>query len=63
MCVVYDVICSDDLNLQEKFAIERKHSRSILRLVKRNPVKCCVWQKRTLRKHIFIGGSTKVYSR
>lgn len=29
--------------------------RSILRVLKRTPLKCGLWQKRTLRKHIFIG--------
>ena len=41
--------------LQEKFEIERKHTRSILRVLKRNPLKCSLWQKRTLRKALFIG--------
>lgn len=41
--------------VQEKFDIERKHTRSILRVLKRSPLRCSVWQKRTLRKHLFIG--------
>jgi coiled-coil and C2 domain-containing protein 1 len=44
-----------EFNHKEKFVIERKHTRSILRILKRTPLKCSLWQRRTLRKHIFIG--------
>ena len=27
----------------------------MLRVLKRNPLRCSLWQKRTFRKHIFIG--------
>ena len=40
---------------QELFDIERKHVRSMLRVMKRNPLRATLWQKRTLRKHLFIG--------
>lgn len=38
-----------------KFDIDRKRMKSMQRVFKRTPVKCAVWQKRTLRKDIFIG--------
>ena len=38
-----------------KFDIDRKRLKSMQRVFKRTPVKCVVWQKRTLRKDIFIG--------
>lgn len=37
------------------FDIDRKHQRSMSRAFKRSPLKCTVWQHRSLRKHIFIG--------
>lgn len=38
-----------------KFDIDRKRLKSMQRVFKRTPVKCVVWQKRTLRKDLFIG--------
>ena len=38
-----------------KFDIDRKRLKSMQRVFKRTPVKCAVWQKRTLRKDLFIG--------
>jgi coiled-coil and C2 domain-containing protein 1 len=46
---------SPEFNHTERFDIERRHVRSIMRVLKRTPLKCGLWQKRTLRKHIFIG--------
>ncbi len=37
------------------FNIDRKQGRSLLRIFKRHPLKCSVYQHRTLRKDIFIG--------
>ena len=45
-----------EFNSKHTFEIDRKHSRSMLRIFKRSPVKCGVWQRRTLRKDLFIGG-------
>lgn len=42
-------------SFQEKFDIDRKHTRSILRVLKRNPLRATLWQKRTLRKSLFLG--------
>ena len=37
------------------FDIDRKQGRSLLRIFKRHPLKCSVYQRRTLRKDIFVG--------
>ena len=48
--------CSPEFTDQVfKFDIDRKKLKSMQRVFKRTPVKCVVWQKRTLRKDIFIG--------
>ena len=48
--------CSPEFSDQIfKFDIDRKRLKSMQRVFKRTPVKCVVWQKRTLRKDIFIG--------
>ena len=48
--------CSPEFSDQIfKFDIDRKKLKSMQRVFKRTPVKCVVWQKRTLRKDIFIG--------
>ena len=47
--------CSPEFNSQHKFDIDRKHSRTLQRVFKRNPVKCVLLQHRTLRKELFIG--------
>ena len=50
--------CSPEFTDQVfKFDIDRKKLKSMQRVFKRTPVKCVVWQKRTLRKDIFIGMS------
>ena len=38
-----------------KFEIDRKKIKTMTRAFKRTPVKCWVWQKRALRKDLFIG--------
>lgn len=38
-----------------QFAIDRKKIKTMTRAFRRTPVKCGVWQKRTLRKDVFIG--------
>ena len=49
-------MCSPEFSDQIfKFDIDRKRLKSMQRVFKRTPVKCMVWQKRTLRKDIFIG--------
>ena len=51
--------CSPEFSDQVfKFDIDRKRLKSMQRVFKRTPVKCGVWQKRTLRKDIFIGESS-----
>ena len=48
--------CSPEFSDQIfKFDIDRKKLKSMQRVFKRTPVKCIVWQKRTLRKDIFMG--------
>ena len=48
--------CSPEFSDQIfRFDIDRKRLKSMQRVFKRTPVKCVVWQKRTLRKDIFIG--------
>ena len=47
--------CHPEFNSQHKFDIDRKHSRTLQRVFKRNPVKCVLLQHRTLRKELFIG--------
>ena len=47
--------CSPEFNKSFLFDIDRKHHRSMLRAFKRTPLKCTVWQQRSLRKDIFIG--------
>jgi len=37
------------------FDIDRKHHRSMLRAFKRSPVKCTLWQKRSLKRDMFLG--------
>ena len=37
------------------FEIDRKHHRSMARAFKRSPLKCTVWQQRSLRKDIYMG--------
>lgn len=37
------------------FDIDRKHHRSMARAFKRTPLKCTVWQHRSLRKPIYMG--------
>lgn len=48
--------CNPEFKEQMLFEIDRKHPRSVTRAFKRTPLKCTVWQQRTLRKPIFIGG-------
>ena len=38
-----------------QFDIDRKRVKGMLRTFKRTPVKCCVYQSRTLRKDLFLG--------
>ena len=48
--------CSPEFKDQSLvFDIDRKHHRSMVRAFKRTPLKCTIWQHRSLRKHIFIG--------
>ena len=44
-----------EYNETSLFDIDRKQGRSLLRAFKRYPIKCHVYQHRTLRKDIFIG--------
>lgn len=37
------------------FEIDRKHHRSMARAFKHTPLKCTVWQQRSLRKDLYIG--------
>lgn len=37
------------------FDIDRKHHRSMMRAFKRSPLKCTLWQKRSLKKDMFLG--------
>ena len=46
---------SPQFNRKELLDIDRKAGRSMLRIVKRHPLKCTMYQRRTLRKDIFIG--------
>ena len=48
--------CSPEFKDQQLvFDIDRKHHRSLIRAFKRSPLKCNVWQRRSLRKDLFIG--------
>ena len=44
-----------EYNETSLFDIDRKQGRSLLRAFKRYPIKCNVYQHRTLRKDIFVG--------
>lgn len=44
-----------EFNAKLQFDIDRKQIRSLQRIFKRQPVKCTVYQHRTLRKDLFIG--------
>ena len=43
------------LNFKNLFDIDRKHSKGLQRVFRRHPVKCTLWQHRTLRKDLFVG--------
>ena len=47
--------CNPEFDVQLKFDINRKQNRSMQRVFKRTPVKCQLWQSRTLRKDLFMG--------
>jgi coiled-coil and C2 domain-containing protein 1 len=48
--------CSPEfLEKSLQFEIDRKHHRSMARAFKRTPLKCTVWQQRSLRKDIYMG--------
>ena len=40
---------SPEFKSQHRFDIDRKHNKSLLRIIKRTPVKCVLYQHRTLR--------------
>ena len=42
-------------NFKCLFDIDRKHAKGLQRVFKRHPVKCTLWQRRTLRKDLFMG--------
>ena len=44
-----------EFNSKHQFDIDRKLLRSLQRVFKRQPLKCIVYQHRTLRKNLFIG--------
>ena len=48
--------CNPEFEGQKfQFGIDRKKIKTMTRTFKRTPAKCGVWQKRTLRKDLFIG--------
>lgn len=46
---------SPEFNSKVQFDIDRKQMRSLQRIIKRQPLRCSLYQHRTLRKHIFMG--------
>lgn len=44
-----------EFDSKHQFDIDRKQMRSLQRVFKRQPIRCTLYQHRTLRKHIFMG--------